>query len=51
MKASLENLKVKSNWKQHPTSSIWWIIDWDGEYFKKHKETHSASNRRMLCIY
>lgn len=38
MKTSLENLKVSSNWQQHPPSSIWWIIDWDGEYFKKHKE-------------
>ncbi len=38
MKTSLEKLKVSSNWKQHSTSSIWWIIDWDGEYFKKYKE-------------
>ncbi len=38
MKTSLENLKVSSNWQQHPPSSIWWIIDWDGAYFTKHNE-------------
>lgn len=38
MKTSLENLKVSSNWQQHPPSSIWWIIDWDGAYFTEHNE-------------
>lgn len=51
MKASLNKLpKIVSNWKQHPASSIWLIIDWDGEYFQKNKEL-KPDNTGGCCVY
>ena len=35
MKSSLKQIRP-SNWKEHSLSSKWMIIDWDGDYFKKH---------------
>lgn len=51
MKASLnKSPKIVSNWKQHPASSIWLIIDWDGEYFQKNKEL-KPDNTGGCCVY
>ena len=51
MKASLnKSPKIVSNWKQHPASSIWLIIDWDGEYFQKNKEL-KPNNTGGCCVY
>ena len=51
MKASLnKSPKIVSNWKQHHASSIWLIIDWDGEYFQKNKEL-KPDNTGGCCVY
>ncbi|MBR8801918.1 hypothetical protein [Porphyromonas levii] len=34
MKTSLQQIHP-SNWKDHPSSSIWMIVDWDGEFFRQ----------------
>ncbi len=36
MKTSLQQIRP-SNWKEHPSASIWLIVDWDGDYFKRNR--------------
>lgn len=49
MKASLKQIRP-SNWKEHSLSSKWMIIDWDGDYFKKH--TGLKPNKAGgCCVY
>lgn len=49
MKASLKQIRP-SNWKEHPSSSNWMIIDWDGDYFKKHAEL-KPDKAGGCCVY
>ena len=49
MKASLKQIRP-SNWKEHPLSSNWMIIDWDGDYFKKHAEL-KPEKAGGCCVY
>ncbi len=49
MKASMKQIRP-SNWKEHSLSSKWMIIDWDGDYFKKH--TGLKPNKAGgCCVY
>lgn len=49
MKASLKQIRP-SNWKEHPPSANWMIIDWDGDYFKKHAEL-KPDKSGGCCVY
>lgn len=49
MKASLKQIRP-SNWKEHSLSSKWMIIDWDGDYFKKHAEL-KPDKAGGCCVY
>lgn len=37
MKSSIKQIRP-SNWKEHQSSSIWMIVDWDGDFFRQNKE-------------
>lgn len=49
MKASLKQIRP-SNWKEHTLSINWMIIDWDGDYFKKHTEL-KPDKAGGCCVY
>lgn len=37
MKSSLQKTR-SSNWIEHQQTSIWMIVDWDGDFFKQNRE-------------
>ena len=49
MKTSLQQIHP-SNWKEHPSESIWIIVDWDGDYFKQNKEL-IPDKTGGCCVY
>lgn len=49
MKTSLQQIRP-SNWKEHPLSSNWMIIDWDGDYFQKHTDLR-PNMAGGCCVY
>lgn len=49
MKSSIKQIRP-SNWKEHPLSSFWMIIDWDGDCFQKHTEL-KPDKAGGCCVY
>lgn len=49
MKTSLQQIRP-SNWEEHPSASIWLIVDWDGNYFKQNKEL-VPDKTGGCCVY
>lgn len=50
MKLSLKRNKIVANWKEHSSSRVWYIIDWDGHYFKEHP-AFKPDKDGGCCVY
>lgn len=49
MKTSLNKIR-RNNWMEHPLSSFWMIVDWDGDYFRKNTGL-KPHNTGGCCVY
>ena len=51
MKTSLLQQIHPSNWEEHPPSSIWMIVDWDGNYFNEIGDSFLLGQKVAVYTY